>query len=232
MATQQTISLGKKYLQFFKEPVLEIGSKFWPEYIQYSPRDLHNENTDYIGIDIEEGSGVDRILDLSSKKTNVKKLGWEEKFNTIHCHCVLEHITDIFTFSKNLDRVLKKGGRLFITIPFSWKIHRLPIDMWRFTPQSIDYLFPNIFFNKEDCFYSTRKSGDLIPVDSGPRELHLGSKLIDNGILIFLVIKLLKKFNLDKNFFNERALLLENNLMMIGQKSQSNQYTFLPEKYS
>ena len=89
-----------------------------------------------------------------------------------------------------------------------------------------------MYIYKEDCFYSTRKSDDLIPVDSGPRELHLGSKLIDNGIIIYFVIKLLKKFNLDKNFFNERALLLENNLMMIGKKSQSNKYTFLPEKYS
>ena len=231
MATKQTINLGNRYSEDFKEPILEIGSKINSNYKQFSPRIIHEDNISYIGIDIEKGNGVDKIVDLSLNNNIIEELGWQEKFNTIHCHCVLEHVLDIFKFSNNISKILKKGGILYITIPFSWRIHRIPVDMWRFTPQSIDYLFPKILFEKKDCFYSTRHMDDLIPVDSGPKEFQLGSKLRQNGIFMYLLVKLLRKLNLDNKIFHERALLLENNLMMIGKKCDSSKYTFLSEEY-
>ena len=231
MATKQIISLGKRYPKLLKEPILEIGSKVWPGYQNVSPRVIHNNTCDYFGIDVEDGEGVDKVVDLSSKQLNIEDLGWENKFNTIHLHCVLEHIADIFTFSKNVEKILRVGGCLFLTVPFSWKIHRIPIDMWRFTPQSIDYLFQKVNFRKEDCYYSSRKMDELIPVDNGPQEFHLGSKIQKNGKIISFLIKILRKLKLDKNVFRERALLLENNLIMIGQKHNSNQSTFLHSKY-
>ena len=230
MATKQTINLGNRYSEYFKEPILEIGSKIHSSYKQFSPRIFHKDNIDYIGIDIEEGNGVDKVVDLSLNNNIIEELGWKERFNTIHCHCVLEHVLDIFKFSSSISKILKTGGILYITIPFSWKIHRIPIDLWRFTPQSIDYLFPKILFEKKDCFYSTRYMDDLIPVDLGPKEFRLGSELRQNGIFMYLMVKLLRKLNLDNKVFHERALLLENSLMMIGKKCHSNNYTFLSEE--
>ena len=158
MAIKQTINLGNRYSEYFKEPILEIGSKIYSNYKQFSPRIIHEDNISYIGIDIEKGNGVDKIVDLSLNNNIIEELGWQEKFNTIHCHCVLEHVLDIFKFSNNISKILKKGGILYITIPFSWKIHRIPVDMWRFTPQSIDYLFPNT----ATIFYVNDTDGDTI----------------------------------------------------------------------
>jgi hypothetical protein len=38
-------------------------------------------------------------------------------------------------------RVLKPEGWMFITAPFSWHIHRYPIDCWRFVPDGMRVLF-------------------------------------------------------------------------------------------
>ena len=225
MATKQIIEFGKLHSSVFFEPVLEIGSKIYPNYTQFSPRTINSQNSDYLGIDIAEGSGVDQIVNFSEKGI-VQKLGWEDRFNTIHCHCILEHVPDIFTFSKNIQQALNTSGVLFITVPFAWKIHRIPVDMWRFTPQGIDYLFPKICFKVDQCAFSIRKKDKFFPIDIGP-EFHLGSRLEENGKILSYTIRLLRKLGFDKGYFRERALLFESNLMMIGIKSNEERFTFL-----
>jgi len=225
MATKQTIEFGRMHSIKFLEPILEIGSKVHPQYIQYSPRSLHSGHVDYLGIDIEAGEGVDKIVDFS-KTDIVEKLGWEKKFNTIHCHCILEHVPDIFTFSKNIQQALNTSGVLFITVPFAWKIHRIPVDMWRFTPQSIDYLFPNIKFKSGDSAFSIRNKEIFFPIDKGGPEIHLGSRLKENGKILSVLFRILRKLRFDKGYFRERALLFESNLIMVGEKNNVKQYTF------
>ena len=225
MATKQIIEFGKLHSSVFFEPVLEIGSKIYPNYTQFSPKTINSQNSDYLGIDIAEGSGVDQIVNFSEKGI-VQKLGWEDRFNTIHCHCILEHVPDIFTFSKNIQQALNTSGVLFITVPFAWKIHRIPVDMWRFTPQGIDYLFPKICFKVDQCAFSIRKKYKFFPIDIGP-EFHLGSRLEENGKILSFTIRLLRKLGVDKGYFKERALLFESNLMMIGIKSNEERFTFL-----
>ena len=225
MATKQTIKFGKLHSSEFFEPVLEIGSKIYPNYTQFSPRTINPQNNDYLGIDIAEGEGVDLIVNFSEIGI-VQKLGWEDKFNTIHCHCILEHVPDIFTFSKNIQQALKTSGVLFITVPFAWKIHRIPVDLWRFTPQGIDYLFPKICFKVDQCAFAIRKKDEFLPIDIGP-EFHLGSRLEENGKILSYTIRLLRKLGFDKGYFRERALLFESNLMMVGIKSHEKRFTFL-----
>ncbi len=223
MATRQTIEFGKLFSEKFMSPILEIGSKIYDDYEQFSPKNISDNIESYIGIDISEGEGVDLVVDFSEVDI-IKKLGWVNKFNTIHCHCVLEHIPDIFTFSKNIQEALNISGTLYITVPFSWKIHRIPVDMWRFTPQGIDYLFSNINFNSKECAYSTRKQKAFYPIDNAP-ELNLGSALQNHGKIFSYAIKILRKMGLDKGYFKERALLFENNLMMIGVKADKENYS-------
>ncbi len=178
----------------------------------------------YVGIDIEPGEGVDSVLDLCRDET-VSILG-EERFGTVHCHCVLEHVPDIFGITRNIERVIRTGGRLFVSAPFAWKLHRIPFDMWRFTPQSIDYLFPHVEFRPEHCGISTRHSTSIYPIDEFP-ELHLGSKLRASGLAVGTFIRVLRKLKLDAGYFStNRALMVECNLMMIGQKKASPIYTF------
>ena len=227
MATKQTIRFGELNSQLFKPPFLEIGSKTYSEYDQFNPRSIVNcKDNEYYGIDIEAGNNVDMICDFS-KEGIVEKLHWENKYNTIHCHCVLEHVLDIFSFTKNIQDALNTSGILFITVPFAWKIHRIPVDMWRFTPQSIDYLFPRINFDPDQCAYSIRNNDQIFPIDGSAPEIHLGSKIMDAGFVLSTIIRVLRKCNLDNGYFKERALLFESNLMMIGKKCENKIYNYI-----
>jgi len=229
MATKPTIDYFIKFRDELKEPVLEIGSLIDPSYLQYSPRQLHNSNVkDYTGIDIFEGEGVDLVANLT-KAEDINILQGK-KFKTIHCHYVFEHVTDIFTMAKQIEYLLDEEGILLFSVPFAWRIHRIPIDLWRFTPQAIDYLFPNIQFIESKCAYSTRRDGINSPV-SQHIEFDLSSGLNKRNLLLRYFIKVLRKLKLDETVFSHRALLPESNLMMYGIKRNQPTYTFIEKKF-
>lgn len=61
---------------------------------------------------------------------------------------VLEHCPDGGLVLREIWRVLKPGGFLFVTVPFIWPIHTVPHDEYRYTPFALRRLiessgFPN-----------------------------------------------------------------------------------------
>jgi len=225
MATHSILMFGERHRDLFRPPILEVGSRLQPSYTQYSPRSLHPETSqsDYVGIDIEAGEGVDLVLDLT-QAAEVDRLG-RNRFKTIHCHCVLEHVPEVWTFARHLEQALQVGGMLFVSVPFAWRLHRIPVDCWRFTPQALDYLFPSIAFDPKRCGISTR-GHDFHSIDSPP-ELALGAELDRRPWPLRLAIKALRRLRLDGGLLGtQRALLLESNLMMIGQKCATPTYAF------
>jgi len=50
---------------------------------------------------------------------------------------VLEHVHKPGEMLQEMRRVLKPGGVLFLTVPFSWPMHELPYDYHRFTPVAL-----------------------------------------------------------------------------------------------
>jgi len=187
MATTPTLTFGLKNKILFKPPILEIGALLTDTYFQETPRSIHAENEEYVGIDIFPGQGVDHVINLCDE--NQIPEHWTQNggyFNTIHCHCVMENVTDIFAMARNIEKITKVGGVLYITVPFSWKIHRIPLDMWRFTPQSIDFLFSHFEFKTDLCCSSTRKK-ELYSINDLP-ELNMGKGLAKlNPIFRFLI---------------------------------------------
>jgi SAM-dependent methyltransferase len=54
-------------------------------------------------------------------------------FDTVLCNQVAEHVPDPGKFLAELVRVLRPGGRLILTVPFSYRVHSAPHDFHRFT---------------------------------------------------------------------------------------------------
>ena len=86
-------------------PILEIGSKNYGN----TPNLRGNyTNFEYVGIDLENGDGVDIVLDLTDDFNIIEKKLGNMKFNTIICFSVLEHCKNPFRMCQNISQLLKK----------------------------------------------------------------------------------------------------------------------------
>jgi hypothetical protein len=114
---------------------LIVGSKIHEGTGKQDRREIYR---DAIGVDMEEGHGVDRVLNLEDV---TEGLG---EFSHIECTSVLEHSRRPWLLAANLERVLKEGGTILVMIPWVWRIHNYPSDLWRMTPEAIKSLFPSV----------------------------------------------------------------------------------------
>jgi SAM-dependent methyltransferase len=60
--------------------------------------------------------------------------------DAIVCTQVLEHVPDPSIVLAEFCRLLRPGGRLFLSVPLLWEVHEAPYDFWRFTPYSLRLL--------------------------------------------------------------------------------------------
>ena len=82
-------------------------------------------------MEIKNGRGIDYVGSVESIPFN------DKVFDTIILQEVLEHVEDPNKAMKEIYRVLKFGGHLYIQVPFIIGFHPCPKDYWRFTHQGI-----------------------------------------------------------------------------------------------
>jgi hypothetical protein len=148
MGDIEQIEFMKSLAGGLRGPILEIGSKRYggfPMFFDY--RTLFPAATRYVGIDMEAGEGVDAVVDMTTSIDSIREKVGTERFQTIICLSVMEHVGDIVTFSRNVEALLAPGGTLVLSVPFVWEIHAYPYDYWRFTPRAIEFLYPSIAFD-------------------------------------------------------------------------------------
>lgn len=130
-----TCRFKKKFVRPASGRVLIAGSKVHP-----GREDDRVEFDDVLGIDMEEGDGVDLVHDLETPLP--KAVGM---FNHVVCLSVLEHSRRPWLLAANLQAVMvPERSTIYVDAPTVWRFHGYPSDYWRFTHAGIEELFPLI----------------------------------------------------------------------------------------
>ena len=87
---------------------------------------------------------------------------------------MVEHIFNIDEILPELNRVIKKGGKMLITCPFVWHEHEVPVDYARYTQFALKHLFTKHGFT----ILLADKSGDFTTATSQMRMVYFSEHLI------------------------------------------------------
>lgn len=111
--------------------VIDFGGGFQPSYERFwniKPEKL-------IRVDINEKANPDVVADLN------KSLPFSENFSdTIFLFSVIYILENPGKTLREINRILKPGGKLFITSPFIFNEAKEPNDYWRFTSEGLEKL--------------------------------------------------------------------------------------------
>lgn len=86
----------------------------------------------YRGLDID--SPTTRMLGLADDLYDGNKFPYQNTtFDSALCNQVLEHVFNPDGFLNEINRILKPGGKLLLTVPFVWDEHEQPYDYARYS---------------------------------------------------------------------------------------------------
>ena len=120
------------------EPIYEFGAFQVKGQERWADLRPCFEGLQYVGTDVRAGTGVDRVLDLMGLDLP------DESVGTAICVDTLEHVTDPLAACAEIARVLVPGGAVVVATCFNFPVHNCPHDYWRFTPDAMRLLFPDM----------------------------------------------------------------------------------------
>lgn len=147
------------FLNSFKndpKSVLEVGSK---NYGNTQPFREMFPGVDYVGVDLEDGDGVDVVWNLESGVGDLKPA------DLLICCSVMEHTPRPWILAETLQKLVKPGGSIYIAVPWVWRYHPYPDDYFRFSFSGIKSLFPQVTW--EQMAYSTYRTGEFLKCKEG-----------------------------------------------------------------
>lgn len=155
-------------------PVYEFGAFRVPGQRHLPPVKSYFPGKAFVGTDLQDGPGVDEILDLHRLALPDASVGTALLFDTI------EHVRDPWRALGEVRRCLVPGGLLFMTSHWYFPIHAYPDDYWRFTASAFRELLRDYSVISVDMFGFSRLPHTVIGVASnGPADPAIDRRLRD-----------------------------------------------------
>jgi SAM-dependent methyltransferase len=123
-----------------RESILDVGSGLAPY------RELF-DHARYVTCDWELSSYTPPIPpDIRSSADHIPVD--DASFDAILCTQVLEHVAEPWTVLEEFHRVIRPGGKIWITAPLTWYLHEQPYDYYRFTSHGLRHLLERARFSE------------------------------------------------------------------------------------
>ena len=116
-----------RYWSSSMSSVLEIGSMD----VNGTLRDHQPPQSQWTGVDLEAGKGVDIVLDSSHTLPFT-----DASFDLVIASSVFEHDPFFWKTFTEMVRVTKPNGFIYISAPSNGVVHRYPLDIYRFYPDA------------------------------------------------------------------------------------------------
>lgn len=129
----------KKYCQGLNGVIIDLGAGENPSYQRY----WEIKPSQFIRVDIDPTKKPDLVADLNNP------LPFEDNFaDVVFVFNVLYILREPEKFLKEVFRILKPNGKLFLTSPFIFNEAREPHDYFRFTSEGLEELLKNAGFEQ------------------------------------------------------------------------------------
>jgi SAM-dependent methyltransferase len=132
-AAEHTFKTDLEILKRIRTNISEFLNKIdEPKTLEVGP---HGEFKATHTLDIDPTTSPTFVADVTKNLDMI-----EDVYDGIVCCEVLEHVTNPFKAVKNLSKVLKPGGKLYISVPYQFRIHGPLPDCWRISEFGIKAL--------------------------------------------------------------------------------------------
>lgn len=119
--------------------IIDLGGGKNPSYERF----WHIKPEKFIKVDINEKTEPDVITDLN------KPLPFSDNFtNAVFLFNVIYILENPFAVLREINRILKPGGKIFFTSPFIFNEAKEPSDYWRFTSEGLEKILKDSGFNE------------------------------------------------------------------------------------
>lgn len=220
MPTQGHIEFVKRNRDLIREPILIIASKIY----DYDPERLQDHLkqwgfSEFIGIDLSHGEGVDEVVDVTDSKLEFWKK-YHNYFETVFTLELWTYVRQPFVAANLISGVIRQNGSLFLSESTTRKKSRMPVDFWRFTLEGLQALFEGFEFEDKRAamFYTRSKDPNpLQPYEYELPEVRSDQRHPDETALGFLLRRFHRKF-MAKGVFELSRLMPENTICAVGRK--------------
>jgi hypothetical protein len=97
--------------------------------------------SEFVGIDLVDGSNVDKVLDICSPPKAIAAVLGKRPFDLVICCHVLEHTRDPWRAARTIEGLLGPAGLAYVATPWSQAFHAAPDDYWRFSLRGLTLMF-------------------------------------------------------------------------------------------